>query len=150
MGWRYFLFSMGGLMLLLWAIRFFVFTLYETPKYLMGCGKDQEATAVVHKLAEYNGKTSDLTVERLALAGRLSDKEATGAMDTSALGAIKRHMAKFSANHVRALFATRNLAYSTSILIVLWGRCFLDVCASHVMSLTIGSFQALIGLAFPL
>jgi hypothetical protein len=34
-GWRYFLFAMGGLMMLLWAVRFFVFKLYESPKHLM-------------------------------------------------------------------------------------------------------------------
>jgi hypothetical protein len=122
MGWRYFLFSMGGLMILLWLIRFVVFTLHESPKYLMGCGRDQEAVEVMHKLAKYNGKTTDLTLERLTRAGVSSDSNADGDMDTSAFGAIKRHMRKFSGSHVRALFATRQLAYSTSILMVLWGK----------------------------
>lgn len=130
MGWRYFLFAMGGLMLLLWGVRFFVFKLYESPKYLMGRGKDQQAVDVVHFVASKNGRSSNLSVEDL----RSLDSGSTAAvdaapLDTSALGAVRRTLAAFSLDHVKALFATRQLAWSTSLLIVIW---------------------ALIGLAFPL
>jgi len=122
-------------MMLLWAIRFFVFKLYESPKYLMGRGREEQAVEVVHKVAAYNGKTSNLTVEDLRAAGQwVVGKEDDGdggdaTHDTSAKAAIRRQLAKFSSNHVRSLFATRKLAYSTSLLIILW---------------------AFIGLAFPL
>ncbi|KAJ6615120.1 major facilitator superfamily domain-containing protein [Mycena sp. CBHHK59/15] len=112
-GWRYFLFAMGGLMLFLWAFRFFVFTLYESPKYLMGAGRDDEAVQIVHRVEEYNGTTSDLTMEQLRDAG-------TGKLDTSAAAAVQRKLSVFSGNHVKSLFATRKLAYSTSLLIVLF------------------------------
>ncbi|EGN93900.1 hypothetical protein SERLA73DRAFT_63292 [Serpula lacrymans var. lacrymans S7.3] len=132
-GWRYFLYAMGGLMLVLWIIRFFVFKLYESPKYLMGRGEDELAVKIVHKIAAYNGKTSNLTLEHLMQAGKLNipgkEKEEELQMDTSALGAVKRQFQKFSGDHFRGLFATRKMAYSTSILIVVW---------------------AFIGLAFPL
>ncbi|KIJ62126.1 hypothetical protein HYDPIDRAFT_95026 [Hydnomerulius pinastri MD-312] len=131
-GWRYFLFAMGGLMMLLWILRFFVFQLYESPKYLMGRGRDEEAVEVVHKVAAYNGKTSRLTVEQLKQVeklGRSTSSEKEVKMDTSAAAAVKRKLAIFDGSHVKPLFATRKMAYSTSILIVLW---------------------ALIGLAFPL
>jgi len=137
MGWRYFLIAMGGLMLILWAIRFFVFNLHESPKYLMGRGRDVEAVEVVHRVAAYNGTTSNLTVEDLtrAAAGHLGkrdvvdvEKEQAG-MDTSAQAALRRQVAKYNAGHVKALFATRKLAYSTTLVIIIW---------------------ALIGLAFPL
>ncbi|KAJ8517233.1 hypothetical protein ONZ45_g5568 [Pleurotus djamor] len=129
-GWRYFLFAMGGLMLVLWALRFFVFKLYESPKYLMGRGRDEEAVAVVHKLAKHNGKLSSLTLDQLSSVGNvegLANEKRT--VDASAIAVIRRHVSKFGSSHVKALFATRKLAYSTSILIILW---------------------ALIGLAFPL
>lgn len=130
MGWRYFLFAMGGLMLLLWGVRFFVFKLYESPKYLMGRGKDQQAVDVVHFVAAKNGRSSNLSVEDL----RSLDSGSTAAvdaapMDTSAFAAVRRTLESFSLDHVKALFATRQLAWSTSLLIVIW---------------------ALIGLAFPL
>ena len=34
-------------MFILWFIRFFVFTMYESPKYLMGRGRDEDAVKVV-------------------------------------------------------------------------------------------------------
>ena len=120
-GWRYFLYAMGGLMLLLWVFRFFVFNLHESPKYLMGRGKDADAVEIVHKVAQYNGVTSNLTVEELDRAGKYGWETENAGVDTSALGAIKRRMSMFSGDHIRALFATRKLAWSTSILIVLWG-----------------------------
>ena len=130
---------MGGLMLLLFALRFFVFEMYESPKYLMGRGRDAEAVAVVHKVAWYNGRASSLTLEMLQDAGRAAGEgKAAGeggvgggggggggaAMDTSARGALSRKLRAFSGEHVKSLFATRKLAYSTTLLIILWGRSF--------------------------
>ena len=37
-GWRYFMICMGGLAMIMFIIRVFFFTLYESPKYLMGKG----------------------------------------------------------------------------------------------------------------
>ncbi|CAE7189911.1 unnamed protein product, partial [Rhizoctonia solani] len=77
MGWRYFLIAMGGLMIVLWIIRFFVFRLYESPKYLMGRGRFEEAVQVVHAVAKYNGKTTALTTEELETAGVTGGHEET-------------------------------------------------------------------------
>jgi hypothetical protein len=40
------------------VIRFLFFTVYESPKYLMGKGLDEQAVKVVHEVARRNGKTS--------------------------------------------------------------------------------------------
>ena len=122
------MYTMGGLMLLCFCLRFFVFHLYESPKYLMGRGRDAEAVEVIHKVARYNGRTSSLTLEMLQEAERavLGDKpRAVGApaLDTSARAAMMRKLSAFSGEHVQSLFATRKLAYSTSLLIILWGEC---------------------------
>ena len=119
------MYTMGGLMLLLFVLRFFVFHLYESPKYLMGRGRDAEAVAVVHKVAAYNGRTSSLTLEMLR---EVEQQHVTGSaqekvMDTSAKAAVMRSLRELSGDHVRPLFATRKLAYSTSLLIILWGMC---------------------------
>lgn len=130
MGWRYFVITMGGLMLVLWGIRFFVFHLHESPKYLMGRGRDAEAVEVVHKVAAYNGKTSNLTLEDLTKFDQEPDAvEGHKALDTSTKAAVQRNVEKFSANHIKSLFRTRTLAISTSLIILIW---------------------AIIGLAFPL
>ncbi|KAG8862220.1 hypothetical protein FRB96_001799 [Tulasnella sp. 330] len=125
MGWRYYVIIMGVLMIVMWAIRFFVFKLYESPKYLMGRGRDAEAVEVVHKVAAFNGTTSSLTLKDLTRFDRTSGK----GVDTSAAAAIKRNTEKFQSNHIKALFASAKLAWSTSLIISIW---------------------ALIGLAFPL
>ncbi|RPD62611.1 MFS general substrate transporter [Lentinus tigrinus ALCF2SS1-7] len=134
-GWRYFLYTMGGLMMLMFVLRFFVFHMYESPKYLMGRGKDEEAVAIVHKVARYNGRTSTLTVEMLRDVERTlgGDKEGLDGgnltLDTSAKAAALRKLKTFSGGRVKSLFATKKLAYSTTLLIIVW---------------------AFIGLAFPL
>ena len=130
-------------MLFLWAIRFFVFSLYESPKYLMGRGRDEQAVAIVHKVATYNGRTSRLSVEDLqgvgtrdgSVNGRTShlsveDLQGVGTHDgsvqmyqaTNVIAVVKRKLRQFSGAHVRALFAFKKLGWSTSRLIVLWGQ----------------------------
>ena len=139
---------MGGLMLILFVIRFFVFRLYESPKYLMGRGRDAEAVSVVHKIAAYNGTTSHLTLEALQAVERREKGDIEGkavTMDTSALGAVKRTVDKFGWEHGTPLFRTRQLALSTSLLIVVWGTCSIFLPRPLIYSAT-----ALIGLAFPL
>jgi len=128
MGWRYFVITMGGISLIMFLIRFVLFTIYESPKYYMGKGRDEDAVRIVHEVARRNGKETTLTVEDLracqCLAGGVVREEGT---DTAA--AIKRRMKSLSGNHIKALFATRKLAFSTTSIIFVW---------------------AFIGLAFPL
>lgn len=119
-------------MIVLWIIRFFVFKLYESPKYLMGRGRYAQAVEVVHAVAKYNGKTSHLTVEELEAAGVPQDstrdpkdtEAAQPTLDTSTRAALSRQMEKFNGDHVRSLFATRKLAISTSLVISIWGTSF--------------------------
>lgn len=120
MGWRYYIIIMGVLMLILWAIRFFAFKLYESPKYLMGRGRDAEAVEVVHKVAAYNGTTSDLTLEDLTRFDAEASALGQG-LDTSAEAAIRRNAEKFKSGHIRALFRTKQMAWSTSLIIAIWG-----------------------------
>jgi hypothetical protein len=117
---------MGGLTFVMFVLRFFVFHLYESPKFLMGRGKNAAAVETVHAVAKYNGKTSTLRVEHLDSIDEMFGRDEA---ETTATAAVKRNLEKFNLSHVRGLFATRKLAFSTSLTILLWG---------------------LIGLAFPL
>ncbi|KAF6750715.1 MFS general substrate transporter [Ephemerocybe angulata] len=121
MGWRYFLIAMGGLMFVMWGLRFFAFRLYESPKYLMGKGRDADAVET----------TSSLSVDLLASVDEKYDlkSEKDAKKEGHAEQAIRRQLSKFDSNHVKSLFASRKLAYSTTLLLIIW---------------------ALIGLAFPL
>ena len=121
MGWRYFVITMGGLTLLMWGVRFIAFTIYESPKYLMGKGKDEEAVRIVHEVARRNGKTSSLTLEDLKACESLGTGGAGGGVDTSTSALLKRRMQKLNLTHVRALFSTRRLAFSTAMIMTIWG-----------------------------
>jgi hypothetical protein len=116
-------------MMILWGIRFFLFGISESPKYLMIRGHDSRAVEVIHKVAAYNGVTSSLKLEHLEQAGMLpakfSGEKVEARMDTSAFGTIKRRLNNFSPGRVKSLFATRKLALSTSLLMVLWGEYFI-------------------------
>ncbi|CAO2647708.1 Nn.00g086300.m01.CDS01 [Neocucurbitaria sp. VM-36] len=130
MGWRYFMIVMGGTALIMFFLRFVCFTIYESPKFLMGRGRDEEAVHVVHEVARRNGKTSTLTLEdlqtcnNLAIGGAIAHQQTT-----AAAAAVKRNLKKVDSSHVKALFATKKLAFSTGLMTLIW---------------------ALIGLAYPL
>ena len=111
-------------MIILWAIRFFVFNLYESPKYLMGRGLDAEAIEVLEKVATFNGSTNRLTLEQLrktgVVAGTEGGAERGGTVDGTVAAAIRRNLELLKGDHVNSLFGTRKLALSTSLLIILW------------------------------
>lgn len=127
MGWRYFVIAMGGIALIMFFIRFVCFSIFESPKYLMGKGRDEDAVRVVHEVARRNGKETNLSIEDLRVCEGAGDGVVP--VQTDAKAAIKRRMEKLSFKHIKALFATRKLAYSTSMIMLVW---------------------AFIGLAFPL
>ncbi|OBZ74441.1 putative MFS-type transporter PB1E7.08c [Grifola frondosa] len=113
MGWRYLLFTLGAMTLLLWGIRFFAFPLAESPRFLVGRGRDADAVAVIKRVAAFNGRTCSLTVEHLTSAG-----EKAGPSQTRA---VLSGSSAFSMDHIRCLFQTPKMAWSTSLLIALWG-----------------------------
>ncbi|KAI0770092.1 MFS general substrate transporter [Fomes fomentarius] len=126
MGWRYLLWTLGGLMMVFFILRFFVFHLYESPKYLMGRGRDEEAVAVIQAVAKYNGKKSSLTLEILKGVEKVAGEkgvvveEKMVLLDTSAMGAIRRKLSLLNMDHLKSLFATKMMGYSTTLLIILW------------------------------
>ncbi|MCJ1474193.1 hypothetical protein MMC13_002851 [Lambiella insularis] len=113
-GWRYFMIVMGCTAMLMFLIRFLCFSIYESPKYLMGRGRDEDAVKVVHEVARRNGKTSSLTLADL----QAFDRE--GQVQTDAAAALSRKLEKLNFTHVRTLFASPKLAYSTSLIMLIW------------------------------
>ena len=57
-GWRYALYTLGGLSVLAFFARFFLFTFYESPKFLVSKGRDAEACEVIRCVAAVNGRES--------------------------------------------------------------------------------------------
>lgn len=116
MGWRYFLITMGGLTLLMFLARFLLFSLYESPKYLMGKGRDEDAVRVIHEVARRNGKTSSLTIEDLKAC---EPEGYVAQVDVSAV--VKRHLIEqIDTKQVKALFSTFKLGLSTTLIATIW------------------------------
>lgn len=124
MGWRYFLLAVGGLCMAMFIVRFAFFTIFESPKYLMGRGENLEAVRVVHEVARRNGKKSSLTpedLEKFNSQGQGAPGEGNSTQPaTTATSAMKRRLEVVDASHVKALFATPQLALSTSMIILVW------------------------------
>ena len=113
-GWRYFLIVMGALAMVMFCFRFFIFTLYESPKFLMGRGKDEDAVRIVHEVARRNGKSTNLTLADLDIHNQ------DGHQGTDTAAVLKRRLEKINLTHVRALFANPKLAWSTSLIMLIW------------------------------
>ncbi|KAF2191359.1 MFS general substrate transporter [Zopfia rhizophila CBS 207.26] len=118
-GWRYFMIAMGGIAMIMFFLRFVCFNIYESPKYLMGKGKDAEAVKVVHEVARRNRKASSLTLEDLQLCNNLAGPS-TAPQQSHTSAALKRNLEKVNLTHIKSLFATRKFAFSTSLITLVW------------------------------
>lgn len=102
-------------------IRFFIFPVYESPKFLASIGKDEAAVEVIHRLAKRNGTTTTLSVDDLRAAAapylRGEDKVLDPKTKFTTLELIKHSFDDVRGEHIRALFSTPRLAYSTSLVI---------------------------------
>nr|XP_018266859.1 uncharacterized protein I303_00839 [Kwoniella dejecticola CBS 10117]OBR89017.1 hypothetical protein I303_00839 [Kwoniella dejecticola CBS 10117] len=54
MGWRYNSIVLGGVTLVIFFLRYFVFNFHESPKFLLARGREAEAIDVLHKIAKFN------------------------------------------------------------------------------------------------
>ncbi|EGY20784.1 hypothetical protein VD0002_g3566 [Verticillium dahliae] len=115
MGWRWFTITMGGITAVMFLVRFAAFKIFESPKYLMGKGRDEDAVRIVHEVARRNNKTTSLTLADL----KACEPEGYVAQ-TNVSAAAKRYAAKLNFSHIRVLFSTRKLGLSTGLIMAVW------------------------------
>ena len=103
-------------------MRFFLFHLFESPKFYLARGRDDLAISAVHGIAAKNKTKTWLTLEILHEAsGHTADSTiTTPAAKSSAKNVISSHLSEFSTERVRPLFATRTLATSTTLIWFCW------------------------------
>lgn len=53
-GWRYLMWTIGGITMVVFLGRILLFTFQESPKFLISKGKDQEALKVLYSIAAFN------------------------------------------------------------------------------------------------
>ena len=73
------MFTLGGITLFVFVLRFAIFTFLESPKFLFGKGKDGEALEVLHNVAKTNKRECNNTLETFAALSNLS-RDATSPM----------------------------------------------------------------------
>lgn len=118
MGWRYNIIIMGLMTLLIFFLRYFVFTFHESPKFLLSRGREQEAIDVLHSIAKFNKQPPPtLTVQHFreleqaetTLSGTtLAAEDPVEAEVTAAAHAMRvtrRSLA--SITHLKALFTNK-------------------------------------------
>ncbi|CAG8982309.1 hypothetical protein HYALB_00005309 [Hymenoscyphus albidus] len=118
LGWRYFVYTMGTLTFVMFLARFFLFHLYESPKFLLSRGRQSEAVGVIHGIAAKNGTTTWLTEEILNEIG--GDPAAVSDVKLTTSQIIKRKMSSFSGERIGPLFHDRKLGMTTVLLWFCW------------------------------
>ncbi|KAI9601071.1 hypothetical protein H4Q26_000869 [Puccinia striiformis f. sp. tritici PST-130] len=116
--------------LLAWPLLCLTIKIHESPKYLMGKGREEEAVAVVQEVARRNKSHCSLTIAHLEQFDNIHEKAVEqGGGWTSSKAMLLRRFRYFNFQHLRDLFSTPVLALSTVLITTIW---------------------AFIGLAFPL
>jgi len=106
MGWRYIWFGCGGLILVMSIARITIIQLRETPKFLLGEGKDEELVKNMQYLAKRYNRHCDLTLEQLTACGNVISTHSKGLGETLI--------------HIKGLFATKKLGLSTCLIWFSW------------------------------
>jgi MFS family permease len=125
MGWRYLLYTNGAITLVAFFARFFFFHLHESPKYLIGKGRYQEAVNTLNAVAKYNGTTQPVTVEDFERIERELGSPTDDHEGLKRKTAFQRMIANFTTEggikHVKALFSSKKQAFSMTLIILIWG-----------------------------
>ncbi|ROV96286.1 hypothetical protein VMCG_07660 [Cytospora schulzeri] len=131
-GWRRFILAIGVMTFAMFIIRFFLFHLFESPKFLLSRGRQSEAVAVVHGLAHRNGAKTWLTEEILdavvddVVVGDSGETQfhnrGTPAASSrlSTKNVLKAKLQEFSGARIRPLFSSRKLGLATSLIWFCW------------------------------
>lgn len=86
MGWRYTMFTIGGITMGVFIARFVVFRFQESPKYLLYRGKDEQAVKVLQYIAKYNKRECSITQETFAALEDDSASSSSGGSSRPVLG----------------------------------------------------------------
>lgn len=148
MGWRYMLFTLGGITACMFLARFFLFHLFESPKFLISRGRQEEAVATIQGLAYKNKTHTWLTVDVLNEVGGFEEEVVQPKLSNSEI--IQQSFSKFSLSKISPLFSNWKLGISSmlplpsSLLLVIEAKKLTGTAA------LIWFCWATIGMAFPL
>ncbi|KAI1439267.1 sugar transporter [Xylaria sp. CBS 124048] len=119
-GWRLFIATIGLVTFAMFLVRFGLFHLFESPKYLLSQGRQAEAVAVVHGIAYRNNKKTWLTEDILDAVVDTEETQRTTRARVSASSVLKQNLGSFSLAHIQPLFQTRKLGLATALIWFCW------------------------------
>lgn len=119
-GWRYVWYASGALVFVMSILRITVIRLKETPKYLIGAGKDEQVVESLQAISTKYNRPCSLTLERLSACGVTGADN--GRRGSIAIGAHAKN--RFSPMelviHLKGLFETKKIGLSTSLVWFSW------------------------------
>lgn len=111
MGWRYLVLTLGAITMVMFLSRFLLFTLYESPKFLVSRGRQDEAVVAVQGIAHKNKRTTWLTEEVLNEVGGYTESAESEALSYKEV--ISRSFSRFSYEQVAPLFSSKRIGISS-------------------------------------
>ncbi|KAK1246714.1 hypothetical protein MKX08_000516 [Trichoderma sp. CBMAI-0020] len=126
LGWRYFIMTIGIITFVMFCIRFFLFHMFESPKFLLNKGRQHEAVAVVHGIAYRNGAKTWLTSEILDQVAAEDPEQSSPNNQRYSMSSapqsnlFKEKLKGFSGERIRPLFQTKTLAMATTLIWICW------------------------------
>lgn len=109
MGWRYLFFTIGALIFILSILRVTVIRLKETPKFLLGQGRDAELVENFQNLAAKYDRPCSLTLAKLEACGTISSTHKKSRWSPGEFFL-----------HVSGLFSSTKVSVSTVLLLLSW------------------------------
>jgi hypothetical protein len=103
------MYTCGAMVFVMSVARVTVIRLKETPKYLLGEGRDEEVVAGFQEMAAKYNRPCSITVEQLTACGVISGTH----------GKTKFSVEEITV-HFRGLFATKQIGLSTGLIWLSW------------------------------
>lgn len=117
MGWRYVYIVSGGFILLCAFCRVFLIQMVESPKFDVSNGNDENVIATLNKIAQSGKTVNPLTLEQLQACGVVENDNSSKTLSEVL---HPRESFKSFGYHIRGLFETRKLGWSTSLNFLAW------------------------------
>ncbi len=108
-GWRYLMYTMGAMIFAMSIARITVIRLRETPKFLLGQGKDAEVVQTLNDVASRYNRPCSLTLAQLEACGVINSAHSK---DRFSVGEF--------VIHCRSLFLTKKIAFTTILIWLSW------------------------------
>jgi MFS family permease len=122
-GWRIVIWILGVVTLLMVIFRVLLFTLCESPRFLVSKGRYVEAVAVLRKVASINGTSVSITADGFKSAEPLSTKLKAGGVST----------------HITRIKLLFTIGLFTTSLLVMFIYIFINLGNNMFTLLTLGS-----------